>query len=146
MLDNTVGGSLATSQNPIDCMVRECEEEHRLELGYTRSDLKACGTISYSVDQADSGHVGCEHQVQYLYELEFTKDVIPKIGDGELGEVNIMTLDEVLTALAGREFKLNCAMTWLAFLIRNGHITVENESNLAEIYARLHCKHDLFTV
>ncbi|KAL1592797.1 hypothetical protein SLS60_011213 [Paraconiothyrium brasiliense] len=146
MLDNTVEGSLATGEKPIDCMVRECEEELCLDPSYTQSNLKACGTISYSMDQTDSGHVGCQHQVQYLYELEFTQDIIPKIGDGEVGEVSLMTLDEVRAALAGGEFKLNCAMTWLAFLIRNGHITAENESDLVEICSRLHRKHDLFIV
>jgi len=146
MLDNTVGGSLAAGEKPIDCMVRECEEELCLDPAYTRENLKACGTASYSMTQTDSGQPGCQHQVQFLYEMEFAEDVIPRIGDGEVGEVGMKTLEEVQSALANGEFKLNCAMTWLAFLIRHGHITAEQEPNLMEICSRLHRKHDLFMV
>lgn len=57
-----------------------------------------------------------------------------------------MTLEEVKNALARGEFKLNCAMTWMAFLIRHGHVTAENEENLIEICARMHRKHEFFIV
>src|SRR5947207_478585 len=43
MLDNTVGGSLSSGEKPIDCIVRECEEEISLDPAYTRANIKACG-------------------------------------------------------------------------------------------------------
>lgn len=146
MLDNTVGGSLRAEERPIDCMVRECEEELCLDPEFTRAHLHPCGTASYQMTVSDSGQVGCQHQVQYLYELEMPPRMIPKIGDGEVGEINLMTLSEVKTALANGEFKLNCAMTWISFLIRHGYITAENERDYVEICCRLHRKHDLFIV
>lgn len=144
MLDNTVGGSLSSGEKPIDCIIRECEEEISLDPAYTRANIKACGTVSYQMTKTDRGEPGCQLQVQYLYEMEFAEEVIPKIGDGEVGEIHLKTLDEVKAALANGEFKLNCAMTWLSYLIRHGLLTPENEPDLIEICSRLHRKHDLF--
>ena len=146
MLDNTVGGGLLAGEKPIDCMVRECQEELSLDCEYTRANLRACGTASYSMTQTDAGQPGCQHQVQFLFEMEFGEDLVPKIGDGEVGQLYLMNLEEVRSALANGEFKLNCAMTWLAFKIRHGHLTPENEPNLLEICSRLHRKHDLFMI
>ena len=87
MLDNTVGGSLSSGENPIDCITRKCEEELLLDPEYTRANLKACGTASYQMTKTDLGQPGCQLQVQYLYEMEFAEEVIPKIGGGEVGEI-----------------------------------------------------------
>ena len=46
----------------------------------------------------DQGSRGCQPQVQYLYEMEFSEEVIPKIGDGEVGQIYLKALDEVLAA------------------------------------------------
>ena len=146
MLDNTLGGSLSSGENPIDCIVRECEEDISLDPTYTRANIKACGNTSYQMNKTDLGKPGCQLQVQYLYEMEFSEEVIPKIGDGEVGELYMKTLDEVRSALANGEFKLNCAMTWLSYLIRHGHLNAENEPDLVEISSRLHRKHDLFII
>ena len=145
-LDNTVGGSLSSCEKPIDCIVRECEEELSLDPAYTHANIKPCGTLSYHMTKSDLGAPGCQPQVQYLYEMEFAEDVIPKIGDGEVGEIHLKTLDEVRTAPSNGEFKLNCSMTWLSYLIRHGHLTAENEPDLVEICSRLHRKHDLFII
>lgn len=103
MLDNAVGGSLSAEENPIDCMVRESHEELCLDPEYTRANLKACGTASFSMTQTDNGRHSCQYQVQYLCEMEFGEDVIPKIGDGEVGEIHLMSLEEVRTALTNGE-------------------------------------------
>jgi len=96
--------------------------------------------------QNDFGQPGCQHQVQYLYEMEMPTNVLPVPNDGEAQDFRLMSLEEVLTALRKGEFKLNCAMTWMAFLIHHGHVNAENEPNLVELCARLHRKHDLFVV
>lgn len=146
MLDNTVGGGLAAGEIPLECIVREAEEEVCFEPEYTRSNVKACGTASYQMCRTDSGLPGCQHQVQYLYEMEVDKRTVPKIGDGEVEELALLSLDEVRSALANGEFKLNCAITWVSFLVRHGHITAENESHLQEICARMNRRLDIFIV
>lgn len=91
ILDNTVDGSLAAGEKPINCIVRECEEELCLDPAYTRENLRPWGTASHSMTQTDSGQPGCQHQVQFLYEMEFAED-IAHIGNGEVGEVGMKTL------------------------------------------------------
>lgn len=146
MLDNTVGGSLRSGEKLIDCIIRECEEETPMPKEYTRANIKACGLLSYQMTLTDHGQEGCQHQVQYLYEMEMSKNVVPVPNDGEAQEFNLISLEEVISAVRKGELKLNCAMTWLAFLIRHGHINAENEPKLEEITSRLHRNHDLFIV
>ncbi|TPX11899.1 uncharacterized protein E0L32_007397 [Thyridium curvatum] len=85
MLDNTVGGSLAAGEKPIEGIVHECEEEICLDPEYTRSNIRACGTASWQMTVTDLLEPACQRQVQYLYEIELRQDIVPKIGDGEVG-------------------------------------------------------------
>ncbi|KAK5655314.1 hypothetical protein OQA88_5881 [Cercophora sp. LCS_1] len=136
MLDNTVGGSLATGEKPIDGIVRECDEEICLAPAYTRSNIRACGTLSFHLTVTDLLEPACQHQVQYLYEIELGHDIVPKIGDGEVGELNLLTIEQLVAAMRNGEVKLTCNMTYLAFLIRHGYINAENEPDLVEISLR----------
>ena len=146
MLDNTVGGSLRSGERPIDCIVREAAEEGALPEAYTREHVRACGTLSYQMDRTDDGREGCQCQVQYLYEMELPEDIVPRVFDGEVEEFRLMSLDEVIDALRGGGFKLNCGMTWMSYLVRHGVVNAENEKDLVEICARMNRKHDLFIV
>ena len=58
----------------------------------------------------------------------------------------LMSLDEVVHALRRGKFKLNCGMTWMAYLVRHDFVNAENEPNLVEICSRLNRKHDIFIV
>ena len=87
---------------------------------------------------------GCQHQVQYLYEIELPTEIVPKPFDGEMEALTPKRIDGVPSALVHGEFKLSCAMTWMAYLIRHRVVNAEDEPNLVEICARLHRKHDLF--
>ena len=146
MLDNTVGGSLKSGEKPIDCIVREAAEEGAIPESYTRENVRACGTLSYQMDRTDDGRPGCQHQVQYLYEMELQEGIVPKPFDGEAEEFMLMSLDEVVHALRRGKFKLNCGMTWMAYLVRHGFVNAENKPNLVEICSRLNRKHDIFIV
>ncbi|KAK0506919.1 hypothetical protein JMJ35_010619 [Cladonia borealis] len=146
MLDNTVGGSLRSGERPIDCIVREAAEEGGVPEEYTREHVKACGTLSYQMDRTDDGKEGRQHQVQYLYEMEVPEGFVPKPCDGEVEEFMLMGIEEVVGALRRGEFKLNCGMTWMSYLVRHGIVDAENEERLVEICARMHRKLDLFVV
>ena len=133
-------------ERPIDCIVREAAEEASLPESYTRENVRACGTLSYAIDRTDEGGEGCQFQVQYLYEMEVGEEIMLRPNDGEEEEFRLMGLDEVYHALRHGEFKLNCGMTWMAYLVRHGIVNAENEPDLVEICSRLHRKHDLFIV
>ena len=146
MLDNTVGGSLRSGERAIDCIVREAAEEAAFPEEYTREHVRACGTLSYSLDRTDDGREGCQCQVQFLYEMELPEDIVPRPFDGEVEGFRLMGIEEVICALRRGEFKLNCVMTWMAYLVRHGVVNAENEPHLLEICSRLHRKHDLCVV
>lgn len=146
MLDHTPGGSLRSGEAPIDCIVREADKEAALLESYTRKHIMACGTLSYQMSQTDVGRPGCQHQVQHLYETELVQEIVPRPFDGEVEEFNLTTLEEVHDALKCGEFKLNCGMTWMAYLVRHSIVSAEEEPNLVEICSRLHRKDDIFVV
>ncbi|KAI3320969.1 NUDIX hydrolase domain-like protein [Xylariaceae sp. AK1471] len=132
-LDNTVGGSLASGESPIDGIVRECEEELCLEPSYVRANIRPCGINSFQLPVTDLVEVGCQHQ-----------DIVPRIGDGEVGEVQLITIDEVQQAMREGQFKLTCNLTYITFLIRHGYINAEKEPSLVELSSRLNRYYTLF--
>ncbi|KAH0844298.1 hypothetical protein FOPE_09789 [Fonsecaea pedrosoi] len=141
MMDNTVAGGLSTGEKPFDCLVRECEEEASLPADLVRRTAQACGTLTYFHvrDARAGGETGlCQPECQYIYDLRMSPDVIPKPGDDEAIDFQLLTVEEVRRAMAEGRFKPNCAHLLLEFLVRHGFVTAENEPNYIEIVARLH--------
>ena len=139
-------GSLRSGEKPIDCIVREAAEGASIPESYTRENVRACGTLSYQIDRTDDGRGGCQHQVQYIYKIELPENIMPRPFNGKVEEFMLIGLDDVVHALRRGEFKLNCSITWIAYLVRHGIVNIENESNLVEIYSRLNRKHDILIV
>ncbi|CAF9913584.1 hypothetical protein IMSHALPRED_001388 [Imshaugia aleurites] len=143
MLDNTVAGGLSTGEKPFECLVREAAEEGSFSEQLVRSNAKACGTVSYFHirDARAGGEAGLlQPECQYVFDMEIGAEVIPKPGDNEVEDFYLWTVDEVKRALAGGQFKPNCAAVLLDFFIRRGILTAENEKDYMEIVSRLHRK------
>ncbi|KIY03919.1 uncharacterized protein Z520_00611 [Fonsecaea multimorphosa CBS 102226] len=141
MMDNTVAGGLSTGEKPFDCLIRECEEEASLPADLVRSSAKACGTLTYFHvrDSRAGGETGlCQPECQYIYDLKMPAEVIPKPGDDEAIDFQLLTIPEVRRAMAEGRFKPNCSHLLLDFLVRHGFLTAENEPDYIEIVARLH--------
>jgi isopentenyldiphosphate isomerase len=148
MLDNTVGGTLRAGETPLECIIRESCEELCIPEEYTRARILPCGMLACHLWRAehDPSAPAYERQVQYIYELEMDADIVPRIGDGEVAEVALMSVDEIRDRLVQGEFKHNTALTYLAFFIRHGIITAENEPDFEEIVNRMHRSYDMFEV
>jgi len=67
-------------------------------------------------------------------------DAIPKPGDDEAIDFQLLTVEEVKKALAESRFKPNCAHLLLEFFVRHGILTAENEPGYIEIVSRFHRK------
>ncbi len=145
-LDSTVAGVIRSGERPVDCMARKIAAEASVPKEYTRANIAACGTVSYQMSITSTGKPGCQHIISYLYEMEFDKNVIPRPGSDEVETFTLMTLDDVKVALMEGEFVANRAMVWLAYLIRHGVVTPENEPAFIDICQRMQRKHDLFIV
>ncbi len=143
MLDNTVAGGLSTGEKPFDCIIRESTEEASFPEQLVRSNAKPCGTVSYfhMRDPRAGGETGLlQPECQYVFDMEISSEIIPKPGDNEVEDFYLWTVDEVKSALAGGQFKPNCAAVLLDFFIRHGILTAENEKDYMEIVSRLHRK------
>lgn len=143
MLDNTVAGGMATGEDPLECLVRESEEEASLPRDLVRKCATSQGTVTYiyiRTAQA-TGEVGLiQPECQYVYDLELPADIIPKPNDSEVQEFYLWDVEEVQEHMARREFKPNCALLMLDFFIRHDILTPGNEKDYEEIKSRIHRK------
>jgi 8-oxo-dGTP pyrophosphatase MutT (NUDIX family) len=141
MLDNAVAGGIASGESPFESLVRECGEEASLPEELVRKSARAAGTVTYYYirDERAGGETNLmQPECQYIYDLELPEDTIPKPGDDEVEVFYLWSIEEVKQAMENGEFKPNCALVVLDFLIRHGFLTTENEPNLIEIVSRLH--------
>ncbi|OSS45020.1 hypothetical protein B5807_09200 [Epicoccum nigrum] len=141
MLDNAVAGGIAAGESPFESLVRECAEEASLDEALVRERATAVGTVTYWYvrDERAGGETGLlQPEVQYVYDLELPADVVPKPGDDEVEEFYLWSVEEVQEAMAKGEFKPNCAVVVLDFLVRHGILTEANERDFIEIVSRLH--------
>jgi 8-oxo-dGTP pyrophosphatase MutT (NUDIX family) len=145
-LDMCVGGSVRTQEAPLDCLVREAEEEASLPAAFTRKFVQPCGTVRYHLSVNDYGQPASRVQTQFVYELKLPSDIVPKPCDEEVEDFRLMTMEEIREALKHRDFKLNIAMTWVDYMIRHGHVDSENEKHYVEISSRLHRNLDFFVI
>lgn len=141
LLDSTVGGGLPTGETPLECLIRESEEEASFTEELIRSRAKACGTVNYMcrTDERGGGELGLfTPEVQFTYEMELPPDVIPKPGDNEAEEIIFMKVERLKSALAAGEFTPANGCIVLDFFVRHGIITYEKEKDYIEIASRLH--------
>lgn len=141
MLDNSVAGGMATGEQPLECVVREANEEASLPAEMVREKAQAKGTITYTYirDERAGGEVGLiQPEVQYVFDLELPEGVVCKPNDSEVEQFYLWSVEEVQAAMERGEFKPNCALLVLDFFIRWGILTEENEKHYEEIKRRLH--------
>ena len=141
MLDNTIAGGIAAGEDPFECIIREAAEEGSLPEELMRAKAKATGAISYIHLRSEKagGEVGLvQPETQYSWDLEVTEDVVPKPADGEVAEFNLWSVQQVKKAMSEGQFKTNCAMYMIEFLIRHGYITAKDEEDYQEIIWRMH--------
>jgi 8-oxo-dGTP pyrophosphatase MutT (NUDIX family) len=146
MLDQTVAGGITAGEPAWTTLIRECMEEASIPaLVAEKSKMVGAITYFYVSGKGTGGESGLfEPECEYSYDLDLTEhpEVVPRPNDGEVQEFNLLSVDEVKAALARGEFKPNCALILIDFLIRHGIITIENENNYVEIVSRVHRRLD----
>lgn len=141
MLDNTVAGGISSGESAFESLAREAAEEASFPEHLIRSKATSCGMVTYFYirEQRAGGETGLfQPEVQYVYDLEIDPSVVPKPADDEVEEFYLWTVEEVQNALAEGNFKPNCAVVLLDFLVRHGILTADNEKQLIEIVSRIH--------
>ncbi|KAJ3370971.1 hypothetical protein GGF31_003701 [Allomyces arbusculus] len=135
LLDNMAAGGLTHGQNPVECIVRECEEEASIPIEVAQARVVPAGLVSYCMRQDHlpslGGCIGAE--TQFVFDLRLDEDFSPAINDGEVHGFTLMRVDEVMAAMRRGEFKPNCAVVMIDFLVRHGYITPDTEPEYLEI-------------
>ncbi|KAI9142424.1 NUDIX hydrolase domain-like protein [Paraphysoderma sedebokerense] len=132
-LDNTVAGGIPYQSTPTATIIRECLEEANIPTTLSRH-VKNVGAISYFL----FNHLGIAPETEYCFDLELPMEFIPSVNDGEVEEFLLCTVTETIELLRSGEFKPNCAIVLLDFLIRHGFITPENEPNYLKLVNGIH--------
>ncbi|CAH9017965.1 DUF4743 domain-containing protein [Candidatus Nitrosacidococcus sp. I8] len=122
-LDNMVAGGLPHDISLADNLAKECWEEAGIPLELSKQAYPV-GYISYQVESAKGL---LKPDVIYCYDLELPADFTPQCQDGEVEEFYLWSMDKVADIVChSDEFKKNCNLVIIDFLIRHGFITPDH--------------------
>ena len=103
--------------------------------------MKPVGSVSFLY----LSERGIQPDTEYVYDLELPEDFSPSNTDGEVDDFVLVPVKEIPEFICKDNFKVTSAAIALDWLIRNGIVNPENESNFAEIVELIHLPiHQLF--
>lgn len=127
MLDNMVAGGQPIGLGLKENMIKECGEEAGIPKDLAARCV-AVGAITYCMEADD----GLKPDVQFVYDLELPVDFVPRNTDGEIDEFYLWPIAKVAQIVAEtHEFKFNCNLVVIDFLIRHGVIPPEHPDYVA---------------
>lgn len=118
-LDNLVAGGLPHGLTLAENLRKECAEEAGMSRDIADRAV-AVGAVTYCRDSER----GLKPDVMYCYDLELPEAFQPRCTDGEVEAFYRMPVEEVRDIVRDTdEFKLNCNLVVIDFLIRHGLIS-----------------------
>jgi len=131
-LDNFVAGGLPHELSLHENLVKECNEEAGLD-AQIAAQARPAGMISYVAETAN----GVKPDVMYCYDIELPAHFNPVCRDGEVESFTLMPVEEVARIVdQTTEFKQNCNLVIIDFLIRHGILGPER-GDYIELCSRL---------
>jgi 8-oxo-dGTP pyrophosphatase MutT (NUDIX family) len=132
-LDQLVAGGRGSGLAVLDTLIKEADEEASMPAALVRT-ARPVGCITYCTEQDE----GLRRDILYLFDLELPDDFVPKENDDEIAEFIRWPIERVAaTVRDSQDFKFNCALVVIDFLIRHGLLGPE-EPHYAEIVEGLH--------
>ena len=126
LLDQIVAGGQPAGLGLLENLVKECAEEAAMAPELARRAVPV-GAVSYGMEN----DFGLRPDVLFVYDLELPQDFVPVNTDGEVDEFLLWPVEQVAEAVeSGHEFKFNCALVVIDFLIRHGLISPEHPDYL----------------
>lgn len=117
-LDNLVAGGQPIGLTVQENLIKECAEEASIDAALARQAIPV-GAITYCVEFPE----GLKPDVQFCYDLELSADFAPVSGDGEHAAFYLKPIEEVAAIVRETdEFKFNCNLVIIDFLIRHGYL------------------------
>jgi isopentenyldiphosphate isomerase len=129
MLDNMVAGGQPFGLGLKENMIKECAEEASIPVEIART-VQAVGVIDYNHQSEDTA----KPDRQYCYDLELPETFQPMAADGEVGEFMLWPIGKVAEVVRDTfEFKFNCNLVIIDFLIRHGVLDPDTEPDYTAI-------------
>ena len=128
-LDQLVAGGQPAGMGLRENMIKECEEEANIppELA---ARMKPVGAISYCLETEQ----GLRPDVIYCFDLELPPEFVPENNDGEVEAFYLWPMERVIeVARDSNDFKFNCNLVVIDFLVRHGFIAPEDPDYMAII-------------
>ncbi|XP_075439329.1 uncharacterized protein LOC142483148, partial [Ascaphus truei] len=127
-------GGISAGAGVWETLIKECAEEACIPESLA-SKAKPAGTVSYAYQKGEAVFLEC----QFVFDLEVPESFQPRVGDGEVHEFYLWPLDNVREAIAEEQFKPNCALVVLDFLLRHGYIQPDKGGHTMESCAPEDC-------
>lgn len=125
-LDNFVAGGLPHGFNLAENMAKECWEEAAVPEDLVANVIPV-GAVSYNIDTKK----GFSPFTLFCYDLELPEDFVPRCTDAEVQDFYLWPVEKVMDIVKSTdEFKLNCNLIIIDFLIRHGYIGPEDPEYL----------------
>ncbi len=129
MLDNMVAGGQPVGITPRDNLIKECAEEAGIPEEIAARAWPV-GVISYCHESPD----GAKPDQMFCYDLELPADFTPVNTDGEIDRFELWPIGKVAARVRDSfDFKFNCNLAIIDFLVRTGYLTPENEPDYIDI-------------
>ena len=127
-LDNIVAGGQPATISVADNVIKECREEADIPAKLARRALPV-GLISYTMAVED----GLRRHAMYVYDLDLPEAFTPRPFDGEVENFQLMAIAEVAEIVRNTldDFKFNCNLVVIDFLIRRGLIAPDDPDYFA---------------
>jgi isopentenyldiphosphate isomerase len=125
-LDNLVAGGLPWGLTLGENLRKECWEEAGIP-----EDLAGRARPVSAVTYCRDSTRGLKPDVMYCYDLELSPDFAPHCTDGEVESFHLWPVEQVMERVREtRDFKLNCNLVIIDFLIRHGYISQDSPDYL----------------
>ncbi|NKB60350.1 MAG: DUF4743 domain-containing protein [Alphaproteobacteria bacterium] len=129
MLDVFVGGGLPIGIAPRDNLIKECAEEARIPREIS-DRIRSTSVVSYCHQALN----GVKPDQVFCYDVEMPAEFVPVNRDGEIDRFELWPVEEVAARIRDSfDFKFNCNLVIIDFLVRHGYITPENEPDYMAI-------------
>jgi 8-oxo-dGTP pyrophosphatase MutT (NUDIX family) len=132
-LDQIVAGGMSAGYSARETLLKEAAEEAGMPAALA-SRAHPAGIVRYRTEREE----GLRNDVLYVYDVVLPEDFTPRNTDDEIMEFYLWPIAEVIARVRDTdEFKFNCALVVIDFLVRHGLIGPEDDDYI-DIIAGLH--------
>ncbi len=125
-LDQLVAGGQPATLGLTDNLIKECAEEADIPEDLARR-ARPVGAVTYTLELEN----GLRRDILYVYDLELPADFAPRNTDGEIDHFMLWPAEEVVRSLRETDdWKFNCTLVAIDFLIRHGVLTADDPEYL----------------